>query len=126
MRQSYIYRRVGVGRLELSLVCDLDPEHEYVLEAARLTAAPLMLFTPLNDCHVRLGKVRNRPLEQLAQEAVLHTQSTTAPPPLESTTSRISSSLLSLPLELHLHILEYTDLITPWKEVTWSRQTRGY
>lgn len=34
--------------------------------------------------------------------------------------------MATLPAELRLRILEYTDLIVPTKEVTWSRQDRGY
>lgn len=41
------------------------------------------------------------------------------PPPAATT-------LLPLPRELRLHILEYTDLITPWTEVMRSRCHRGY
>ncbi len=33
--------------------------------------------------------------------------------------------LLDLPQELRLHILKYTDLVTPWKEVMWTRLERG-
>lgn len=36
------------------------------------------------------------------------------------------SQLVKLPRELRLQILEYTDLVTPWTEVTWSRQRRGF
>ncbi|KAK4121290.1 hypothetical protein N657DRAFT_648116 [Parathielavia appendiculata] len=39
---------------------------------------------------------------------------------------RTSSALATLPPELRIRILEYTDLVTPWKEVTWSWQHRGY
>lgn len=34
--------------------------------------------------------------------------------------------LTLLPRELRLRILEYTDLITPWTEVTWSRQHAAF
>lgn len=40
--------------------------------------------------------------------------------------STSSSHLLRLPSEIRLRILEYTDLITPWAEVTWSRQHNGF
>ncbi len=35
-------------------------------------------------------------------------------------------TLTDLPRELRLCILEYTDLITPWREVSWCRQYRHY
>jgi hypothetical protein len=38
----------------------------------------------------------------------------------------LACPLLSLPRELRFRILEYTDLITPWNEVTWSREHSGY
>lgn len=34
--------------------------------------------------------------------------------------------LILLPKELRLRILEYTDLISPWMEVTWSRQHAAF
>lgn len=34
--------------------------------------------------------------------------------------------LTLLPKELRLRILEYTDLIAPWKEVSWSRQHAAF
>lgn len=37
-----------------------------------------------------------------------------------------SPYLTLLPKELRLRILEYTDLITPWMEVTWSRQHAAF
>lgn len=119
---AYLSSRVGVGRLAFSLVCDLDPEHRYALEAARLAVAPITHFSQLKDCHVRLSRASNYPLRRLAQEAVLQALHSTSPPRLKTPTDL----LMSLPSELRVRILEYTDLITPWKEVTWSRQDRGY
>ncbi|KAL2024325.1 hypothetical protein VTK56DRAFT_8807 [Thermocarpiscus australiensis] len=123
---AYLSSRVGVGSLELSLVCDVDPEHEYALEAARLAVAPLAVFPRLKDCHVRLCKTWDRPLQRLAQKAVLQARGNASPLYLEAAENKIPSALIDLPPEVRLCILEYTDLITPWKEVTWSRQHRGY
>ncbi|KAK3381235.1 hypothetical protein B0H63DRAFT_560949 [Podospora didyma] len=74
---AYLSSHVGIGRLELSLVCDRE----------------------CGEC-----------------------ECLSSPPKPDKT----SSALTDLPRELRLHILEYTDLITPWKEVSWSRQGRGY
>jgi hypothetical protein len=60
--------------LELSLVCDVDPAHTYAQEASRLAVAPLALFPPLKNCHIRLRKTWDRPLQRLAEEAVLQTR----------------------------------------------------
>lgn len=131
---DYISSHVGVASLELSLVCDIDAEHQDALETARLAVAPITLFR-LKDCHVRLCGKWNRPLQELARDTVLqsrqHLTSTLGASPLDShfsdlKLSKTPSPLTSLPAELRLRILEYTDLITPWKEVTWSRQDRGY
>jgi len=124
---THISSHIGIGSLELSLVCDIDPasEQPYALEVARLVLAPLSIFPRLRECHIRLSKSSSYPLQQMAQEAVLqacHRASSTQLGPIKPRTS----ALTNLPPELRLHILEYTDLVTPWKEVTWSRQCRGY
>lgn len=123
---AYMSSYIGTRSLALSLVCDFDPQHEYTLEAARLTVAPLALFPPLNDCHIRLCKIPSRPLQRLAEEAVLQARPHASP--LRLGGPKESSPLTSLPPELRLRILEYTDLITPWEEVTWGRDLkfRGY
>lgn len=36
------------------------------------------------------------------------------------------SKFMSLPREIRFRILEYTDLITPWREVRWTRLRRGW
>ena len=123
---AYISSYIGIGRLELLLVCDIDPEHPYALEAARLAVAPIALFPRLEDCHVWLCKIPSYLLQQMAQEAVFQAYGRVSPVQLGRTNLKISSALTNLPPELRLRILEYTDLITPWKEVTWSGQDRGY
>ncbi|KAK4157978.1 hypothetical protein C8A00DRAFT_11172, partial [Chaetomidium leptoderma] len=126
---AYPSSRIGIGRLVLSLVSDVDPEHIYTLEVVRLATAPIALFPPLKDYHVPLCKTWNRPLQQLAQEAVLPARRGTSSP-LELGGGGLLlvryRRLTRLPPELRLRILEYTDLIPPWKEVTWSRKDRGY
>lgn len=114
---TYLSSHATTGRFELWLVCDIDPTHEYALEAAQRIVAPLALFPPLKDCHIRLAGLPNRPLQQVAEEAILPTR--------PNSPSR-SPLLTNLPPELRLRILEYTDLITPWKEVTWCRRNRSY
>ncbi|KAL1841537.1 hypothetical protein VTJ49DRAFT_6966 [Mycothermus thermophilus] len=47
---------VKPGRLELSLVCDIDSRHMRALEAAHRAVAPLAAFPVLRDCHVRLSR----------------------------------------------------------------------
>ncbi len=115
---------VRPGRLALSLVCDINHQHEYALEAGQLAIAPLALFPPLKDCHVRRCKEWDRAFQRLAESAVL--KACAKPSPLRLAHAKAPSALIDLPRELRLLILEYTDLVTPWKEVTWCRTYRRY
>lgn len=114
---------VTSGRLNLGLVCDIDTQHPRALEVARAVAAPLARMPQLRDCHVRLSKTPDPCLQRVARDAVSKALRV-VPPPYESPPlSR--SSLTSLPRELRLRILEYTDLIVPSGEVTWSPQDQA-
>jgi hypothetical protein len=62
----------------------------------------------------------------MAQEAVLQACGRASPARFGPTNLTRCSALVNLPVELRIRILEYTDLVTPWKEVTWSRQGYGY
>ncbi len=107
--------------LQLSLVCDLD-EQEPAGMATKITT-PLSLLPELKGCHIRLCRAPNAHLGQIAQRAALQACSRPEPSLPHSSSSR---HLLSLPRELRLRILEYTDLVTPWMQVAWSRVERGY
>ncbi len=119
------------GTLNLALVCDLPPDDDGV-KAAHLLLANLRILPRLKDCHLRLCATRHPRLEALAHEAALQARGiltrleTSNTAPSLSTTRPGYSRLLLLPAEIRLRILEYTDLITPWKEVYWSRGSRGY
>jgi hypothetical protein len=117
------------GTLDLAVVCDVRPDDEGV-EIARLLLTSLRLLPRLKDCHVRLCAVRHAQLEALAHEAAFQARGignpSSKPAPLPLSAPSGCSRLLLLPSELKLRILEYTDLITPWKEVYWSRGQRGY
>ncbi len=115
---TYLSSLVGIGRLDLSLVCDIDPQHPSALSVGRLAVAPLALFPQLKNCHIRLAKKWNRPLQQLAEQAVLQARRASPNSPVPT---KPSPTLTTLPTELRLRILEYTDLITPWKEVSVTR-----
>ncbi len=120
----HLSSHVRPGRLALSLVCDINHQHEYALEVGQLAIAPLARFPPLEDCYVRLCKQWDRALQRLAESAVL--KACPKPSPLRLTHAKAPSALVSLPRELRLLILEYTDLVTPWKEVSVCRKYRGY
>jgi hypothetical protein len=123
---AYISSCIGTGQFALSLVCDFDSQHQDSLEAARRVIGTLALFPPLKDCHIRLASDPNHTLQQLAEEGVLQARPSASL--LRIGPAKASSPLTSLPAELRLRILEYTDLITPWGEVTWGRDPRfrGY
>ncbi len=117
------------GRLKVALVCDIDTHHERAQEVALLVTAPfrLGLVPRLKDCHIRLSKTPDVSLQQIAWNSVLQACRIVIPPyhsPQPS--ARSQATLAGLPRELRLRILEYTDLIAPGGEVTWSRQDRGY
>ncbi|KAK4043850.1 hypothetical protein C8A01DRAFT_43227 [Parachaetomium inaequale] len=110
------------GRLELGLVCDIDPHHEQALDIAMSATAPLRLLPLLKACDIRLCKTPDSRLRQVAQDGVLQACGIAAPP----SNPPMLITLTTLPRELRLHILKYTDLIVPSKDVTWSRQDQGY
>ncbi|KAK3938458.1 hypothetical protein QBC46DRAFT_390167 [Diplogelasinospora grovesii] len=136
---AHLSSYVSSKSLELSLVCDIDCENE---DVAKLAVAPLLFLSPLKNCHVRLCGKPNAQLQQVAEDAVLQARniSPSILSPL-ATALRLSSGssssspspsslhrrhLLNLPRELRFCILNYTDLVAPRKEVTWSRQHSGY
>ena len=122
---AYVSSLITTRQLTLSLVCDLDPRCDNVLEAAQSIIAPLAHFPSLKDCHIRLCNTPNSSLQQVAQEGVLQARPEASPLCIGPAKTS-SSSLTTLPAELRLRILEYTDLITPWGEVTWGRNSRSH
>ena len=117
----YLSSHLTSEHVELSLVCDVDPEHG--VEAAKLAVAPLRFLPALKDCHIRLCKRPDAQLQQVAHEAVLQARRILTPYTKPRSTA---TKLITLPRELRLRILEFTDLITPSREVTWSRHDSGY
>lgn len=123
--------------LELCLICDVDPKD---IEVAKCVVDPLARLPLLRNCHLRLSRISTATLNDLARFTVLQVCGISdartsmlpqlgydiSPPSRTSSATASGSRLLALPQELRLRILEFTDLITPWKEVTWSRQCRGF
>jgi hypothetical protein len=117
---------VDFSNLELSFVCDVRHDEPQI---AQLAVAPLALLAPLRDCHVRLCRERSTEIQEIANDAVLRARGISQQRPVGVEPPGASgdlSRLLSLPRELRLRILEYTDLITPCKEVTWDRVLASY
>ncbi|KAH6630435.1 hypothetical protein B0J18DRAFT_421164 [Chaetomium sp. MPI-SDFR-AT-0129] len=119
-----IFPCITPGRVNFNLVCDIRKQHHIrAISVASRVVSPLEGIS-FKNCHIRLAESRIPEIRQVARNAALGTlrrpaRERSKPP---SSTSR----LLTLPRELRLCILEYTDLITPWKEVSWSRQSSRY
>lgn len=121
-------RGVSLANLELSFVCDVQPHQP---DIAQLAVAPLASMAPLKGCHVRLCRQQSTKIQEIADGAVLKARGISAATENRTvlTASQVSgpgSRLLALPRELRFRILEYTDLITPWREVTWNRCSAQY
>ncbi|KAG7285513.1 hypothetical protein NEMBOFW57_010142 [Staphylotrichum longicolle] len=119
---AHLAPHIVAGQLELTLVCDLCPDD---VQTARAVLGTLRLLPRLKDCHIRLCETRDPRLRQLAQEAVLQARGI-APSQFPASPGAARPRLVNLPRELRLRILEYTDLVTPFNEITWSRASRGY
>ena len=120
---SHLSSFITSRSLDLSLVCDIDPQHEQAVNLANLALAPLRLLPLLRSCHLRLGKTPDLRLSQIAQDAVLESCGISAPY-LKPTSTK--ATFLALPRELRVRILEFTDLVTPNKEVWWCREDSKY
>lgn len=130
MTMSYLASTIGTGTMELSVVCDVSPA-EAGISAANFVMASLLRLPRLKDCSVRLCQQPNRQLQRLADDTVLRTRHIISPssdwtPSFLEHPPESSSRILALPRELRLRILSYTDLITPWAEVRWSPQRKGF
>ncbi|KUI59734.1 hypothetical protein VP1G_06962 [Cytospora mali] len=130
---SYLASAIGVGILDLAVVCDVCPEPTRSgMQAARSITMSLLRLPRLKDCSVRLCHEPDQQLQQLAHETVLRARhvilpsSPWTPSLLEQPSSTSTPQLLRFPPELRLRILQYTDLITPWAEVRWSLQHQGF
>ncbi len=128
---AQLFSRITPGRLALSLVCDIDPQHPLALDLATSILAPLHLLprSHLSECRIQLAKTPYWPLQQLAQDAAVHACGLPTPVPdasSESLGAAATATLASLSRELRVRILEYTDLVAPRRQVAWSRQDRAY
>lgn len=119
---AYLASHIVPGKLELAFICDVHPKN---IETAKLALDGLLLLPQLKDCHIRLCTSQAPRLQQLAHEATLRARRIVCSNPVASSGS-FSPRLVNLPHELQLRILEYTDLVAPWKEITWKRVPRGY
>ncbi|KAL1860262.1 hypothetical protein Daus18300_009316 [Diaporthe australafricana] len=132
---EHLSRHISPQNLELCIVCDVGHDD---LEAARSAVRPMSLFPELRNCHIRLSRSPNPQLRRMAQDSVLKARRILGPPSsgniirpaqpseggqVSQSGPQVDSRLLTLPRELRFRILSYTDLMTPWQEVEWSRQS---
>lgn len=118
-----IARHIMPDRLKLSFVCDINPKHTRAVDLANELLESLSVLPVLKSCDIRLSKEPDARLSRMAHDTSLQLCGIRRPyltPPVGKTT------FVTLPRELRLRILEYTNLITPSKEVWWSRYQRQY
>lgn len=130
---EHLSRHVSPQNLELCIVCDV---RQGDFKSAREVVEPIGLFPELRNCHIRLSRNYEPQLRQIAHDAVLKARHILSPLSSRNVSGLAPSNkveetsqpklqtgcrLLTLPRELRFRILSYTDLITPWKQVEWSR-----
>ena len=110
----YVIAHVQPFNFRLHLVCDVED-----LEAAELAVEPLSSTQTLLDCALRLCRQPDPLIQELARK--------TATRAMGRCLDQIESPFrfLALPPELRCQVLEYTDLVTPLREVEWNPE-KGY
>ena len=108
---DYIMANVRPFSLELYLISDVT-DHETALQIVH----PIIKFAKFKRCVIRLCHDRDPALEHLAEATAMraiggHQSHESNPPHL---------SFLDLPREIRNQVLQYTDLVTPMKEVMWN------
>lgn len=111
-------------RLTLNLICDVVDDETGALVVSSFLKEPESF---LQACSIRLSHRRNKDLENLARKAVevvtqdssFHEESSGSSP---SPYFRFSD----LPREIRQEILNYTDLVRPFREVEWNAEQGLY
>ncbi|KAK4142495.1 uncharacterized protein C8A04DRAFT_38278 [Dichotomopilus funicola] len=120
---QHIAPHITPARLKLSFVCDINPKHTDAVDLANLLLTSLSVLPVLKGCEIRLSKEPDAGLSRMAHDTSLQLCGIRRPyltPPAGKIT------FVTLPRELRLRVLEYTDLVTPSKEVWWSRKDHQY
>ncbi|OTA59579.1 hypothetical protein K449DRAFT_384917 [Hypoxylon sp. EC38] len=109
----HILSRVEPGTLSLHIISDTGDSEE-----TRSVCQPLLDFPgKLKECELRLGWKRQPHVSALAFEIGTRIQG--GDPESWNKPFRF----LDLPFEIRRHILQYTDLVTPFNRVTWDSKT---
>ncbi len=108
---DYITANVKPFSLEMYLISDVH-DHETALQIVH----PIIKFAKFKRCVIRLCHDRDSALERLAEATAL--RAIGGQQLHESSPPRLS--FLDLPREIRNQVLQYTDLVTPMKEVMWN------
>ena len=108
---EYITANVKPFSLELYLISDVL-DHETALQIVH----PIIKFAKFKRCVIRLCHDRDPALERLAEATAIRAIGGQQPPDFNPP----HLSFLDLPREIRNQVLQYTDLITPMKEVMWN------
>ncbi|KAK8108903.1 hypothetical protein PG984_014704 [Apiospora sp. TS-2023a] len=113
---AHVLAHANRETLDFLLICDTGES------ADTLDALQPLIDHPgsVRRCHIRLGQVWSRRLCSLARDVALRAQGLHR----EDENNR-PFRFMDLPPEIRLQILEYTDLVTPLKQVEW-RVGRGF
>lgn len=110
-------KHIPPSQLQLFLVCDVED-----IEIVKKVLRPLLKLPVLASCNIRLGRDQDSSLYNLARQAATRAVGQTSSSAIPEKPFRF----LDLPLELQHQILEYTDLVTPWREITWDPEEKFY
>lgn len=111
---EYIAPYILPGRLQLFFICDTED-----ISTAKSVVNPILRFFPrLDDCSISLSLKPNRALQNMARAAVLRMTNDDTFQPIKS-----AFRFMNLPAELRLLVLQHTDLIVPFGEISWNSTT---
>lgn len=111
----HLLSQISPGTLTLHLISDTGDSSE-----TRAICQPLLEFPgKLKDCELRLGSKQQHHLSVLASSIVTRIRGG------DPDTGTSPFRFLDLPAEIRRHILEYTDLVTPYGQVRWN-QKKGF
>ena len=111
---AYIFSKMNLPSLNFHFVCDVSNH-----KAAQQVLEAFSTVPPLASCAIRLARRPDDALQELARVTALHAIGHRRQAPIGS-----HFRFLDLPPELRRHILEYTDLVAPLKEIQWSPDRR--
>lgn len=112
---SHVLAHIKPSRLRMGLVCDVE-DHIMAMQVVE----PLRRAPVLADCAIRLGRRPDPFLRNLARVTAIRAMG------VYCKQDESPFRFLDLPYALRIHILEYTDLVTPLSEVEWNPREGFY